>query len=371
MLNSYTPTCAVDSLWMQSPSSLREAPLRPLNTSRQRMNALQGYRLSNGKSIEALESRLLLSAAHASDSGLTGEQLTRLHNAGRAELHHTAASSAGMSARGHSILSSALAQLSAQDSAGTVNWGSIRNSDGRPAVSIHTHGNLKRLLRRLESLGFSLLDSAPQLHRVNGYLPISSLAQAAALPHVFSITAISKPIIHSVGRAVDQADSVTHVDLARSLYGLTGAGVKVGVISDSVGRAGGGLADSVASGDLPNNVQVLKDGLPGDSDEGRALLEEIHDLAPGASLAFYSGDSDQNAMAAAVIALKNAGCKIIVDDLGYPDEPFFQDGVISKAINQFVAAGGSYFSAVGNDGNSGYMRHQRQVHHQQQPFHLA
>ena len=84
---------------------------------------------------------------------------------------------------------------------------------------------------------------------------------------------------------------------------------------------------------------------------------------PGATFAFYSGDSDQSSTATAVTSLKNAGCKIIVDDLGYSDEPMFQDGVISTAINSFVAGGGSYFSAIGNDGNSGYM-HRPQIHHQ-------
>ena len=79
----------------------------------------------------------------------------------------------------------------------------------------------------------------------------------------------------------------------------------------------GGLAASVASGDLPNNVTVLKDGSAGDTDEGRAILEEIHDLAPNASLYFYSGDGDENTMVTAVNALKNAGCKVIVDDISY------------------------------------------------------
>ena len=78
-------------------------------------------------------------------------------------------------------------------------------------------------------------------------------------------------------------------------------------------------------------------------------------MAPGAQLYFYSGDGAQDAMVSGINALKAAGCNIIDDDLGYQDEPMFQDGVISKAINSFVAAGGSYFSAIGNDGSSGYL----------------
>ena len=136
--------------------------------------------------------------------------------------------------------------------------------------------------------------------------------------------------------------------------------MKIGVISDSVNQVSPGLAGSMASGDLPNNVQVLQDGQPGDTDEGRAMLEEIHDLAPDAALAFYSGDGEQDEMVTAIKTLQGAGCKIIVDDLGYYGEPMFQDGVISEAITQYTALGNSYFSAIGNDANSGYLRNDLQ-----------
>jgi len=43
------------------------------------------------------------------------------------------------------------------------------------------------------------------------------------------------------------------------------------------------------------------------------------------------------------------GAKIIVDDIGYPDEPFFQDGVVAQAIEAAAQQGVAYFSAAGND----------------------
>ncbi len=43
------------------------------------------------------------------------------------------------------------------------------------------------------------------------------------------------------------------------------------------------------------------------------------------------------------------GAKVIVDDVIYLDEPFFQDGPIAAAVNDVTAAGVSYFSAAGND----------------------
>ncbi len=86
------------------------------------------------------------------------------------------------------------------------------------------------------------------------------------------------------------------------------------------------------------------------------MLEEIYDIAPGAQLYFYTAGQSQDDMVTAINRLQLNGCNIMVDDVGFTDEPFFQDGVISTAINKFVSAGGSYVSAIGNDGNSGYLR---------------
>ena len=40
---------------------------------------------------------------------------------------------------------------------------------------------------------------------------------------------------------------------------------------------------------------------------------------------------------------------MIVDDVSYFEEPFFQDGPVAVAINEVVAKGVAYFSAAGND----------------------
>jgi hypothetical protein len=47
-------------------------------------------------------------------------------------------------------------------------------------------------------------------------------------------------------------------------------------------------------------------------------------------------------MANAISSLKAAGCNVIVDDLGFIDEPYFQvAGPINDAINSYVAGGGT------------------------------
>ena len=154
---------------------------------------------------------------------------------------------------------------------------------------------------------------------------------------------------------LSEGDAVMGSDLARQRLGITGAGIMVGVLSDSINQVGGGIAASVASGDLPAGVVVLKDYTGSDAtDEGRAMSEIVHDIAPGASLAFYTAFDGENDFANGIRALAAAGCKVIVDDVGYFHEPYFQDGVVARAVADVVASGVAYFSAAGNSSDNSY-----------------
>lgn len=126
-------------------------------------------------------------------------------------------------------------------------------------------------------------------------------------------------------------------------------------------------ADDVASFDLPGNashpygnttpVTVLKDFTSSSNveDEGRGMLQLIHDVVPQAKLAFYTANISEVDFAAGIIALKNAGCNVICDDVGYFDEPMFSDGPVGQAIDQVTAAGVVYTSSAGNDDAAGYV----------------
>src|SRR5262249_55815470 len=106
---------------------------------------------------------------------------------------------------------------------------------------------------------------------------------------------------------------------------------------------------SQASGDLPG-VTVPPDPRcrRGSGDEGTAMLEIVHDLAPGARLLF-SGPSTSLEMVDTIGCLTSSGADVIVDDLGFFTEPFFEDGPVAQAAAAAVAAGVSYHSAAGND----------------------
>ena len=143
--------------------------------------------------------------------------------------------------------------------------------------------------------------------------------------------------------------------LDESGLNVNGTGIKVGVLSDSFNDLGGAAADE-ADGALPSasKVQVLEDLASGGTDEGRAMMQVIHDIAPGASLAFYTADKSEQDFANGILALAAAGCKVICDDVSYFDEPFFQNGVIAQAIQTVEAEGVTYVTSAGNNASNGY-----------------
>ncbi len=154
-------------------------------------------------------------------------------------------------------------------------------------------------------------------------------------------------------------------DIVRRGYNLDGTGVTVGVISDSYNSIPGNYAGiDVSNGDLPGAgnpngyttpVQILQEYPFGQGvDEGRAMLQIVHDIAPNAHLAFTTGFVSAGNFAQGIEQLFTAGCNVIVDDVTYMTEPFFQDGRVATAVDDVVSNGATYFSAAGNFGNKSY-----------------
>lgn len=147
------------------------------------------------------------------------------------------------------------------------------------------------------------------------------------------------------GSRLSEGDTTHKAALARSSFAATGAGINIGVLSDGVSS----LATAQSSGDLPA-VTVLP-GQGGSGDEGTAMLEIVHDLAPGANLFFATAFTSQASFAANIVALQAAGCNIIVDDVLYFREAVFQDDNVAQSVNTVTALGALYFSSAGNEGN--------------------
>ena len=231
----------------------------------------------------------------------------------------------------------------------------VKLIDNRVVVDAVASGDVNSLKADLESLG---MQHAVAFGRfVSGQLPISAIPAAARLTSLrFARSAVA---VMSAGAVTSQGDVAMRSDIARANLGVNGAGVTVGVLSDSFNCLGGASTD-VTNGDL-SPVTVIQEistcvgGLSGEGDdEGRAMLQIVHDVAPGANLAFASALNGIASYATNIQSLAAAGAKVIVDDVLYLIEPMFQDGIVAQAVNQVVGGGAAFFSAAGNQGRLSY-----------------
>ncbi|NLV28408.1 MAG: S8 family serine peptidase [Methanomicrobiales archaeon] len=161
---------------------------------------------------------------------------------------------------------------------------------------------------------------------------ISSLCQA------ISIT--DEPGLHlheekTIETGVDNLQTIqTEGDLLvrsngiREVFGASGNGVKIGVIGNGVES----LAQSQKSGEL-GKITVLETG---SGDEGTAMLEIIHDIAPDAELFFNAYGGNSSEFKKAVTDLAESGCQVICDDLYFFRQPFLEDGDVADHIRDVL-----------------------------------
>ena len=227
--------------------------------------------------------------------------------------------------------------------------GDVSIEHGAVAVDVYVSGDPDVAARQLEGLGMDVAAIATDpVAVVEGFLPLDALAAAAKL----GVTASVLPVQGGgtdTGSVASQGVAPHNITAAQAVAGTTGAGIDVGVISDSINQVGGGVAGAQATDDLPANTVVLKDD-PGQSDEGRAMAEIVYDEAPGVnSIMFASGTVVGAAdKADSINQLTAAGADVIADDIFYLSEPFFQDGVVSQAVDNAKTAGVAYFASAGN-----------------------
>ena len=220
--------------------------------------------------------------------------------------------------------------------------------DPSGAVQVYVHttvtGEGERAALEESGVGIELFDEEEGI--VQGWMPLSSLESVAGLEFVRRISAPDYAVPRT-GTVNSQGDRISRAGVLRGISGLSGAGVKVGVISDGVDSR----ADAVATGDLPGELDIDPER-SGTGDEGTALLEIVHDLAPGARLAF-SGPGTSLEMVESIRwladeAFGGTGSDIIVDDLGFFAEPYFEDGIVARAAQEAAAGGAVFVSSAGN-----------------------
>ena len=158
---------------------------------------------------------------------------------------------------------------------------------------------------------------------------------------------------------ISEGDTILNANLLRAT-GVDGTGVKVGVLSDSYDKAAGAVthaAGDIASDNLPGaantcghtTVSTIADAAGSGTDEGRAMMQIVHDLAPGSPLDFATAFTSEPSFATNITKLANQGAKVIVDDVTYFDEPMYQDGIVEQAVTGVRAQGVDYFSSSANN----------------------
>ncbi len=216
------------------------------------------------------------------------------------------------------------------------------------------------------------------LPTIDVFFPVSRLLELNQYFDIINFVRTMYPSFVGQGVVTSQGDSVQTSDVVRESFNtviddqvvpIDGRGVKVGVISNSVNTqpftGQSKLTVDVLNGDLPgvgnpNNyeqpVEVLLDYPFGvQSDEGRAMMQIIHDVAPGAELSFHTGTISPRSFELGVQALAAADCDLIVDDVTFVTEKFFGISRIGQVIQDFVQLDGKgYFSSAGNFADNAY-----------------
>jgi len=252
-------------------------------------------------------------------------------------------------------------------------------------------------VKQLTDAGVTIEIRDEARRRVQAHLPVSRLNAVAGLAIVDAIR-LPTYARRRVGNVTSEGDAILRSDAVRAQLALDGTGVRVGVISDGLkgvfatgcttqctGVDGGPIAtaDLPAAAGVRNASGVLTaasggiigrsfqangdlEGLPpatpacafpGAGAEGTALLEIVHDIAPGAKLSFANFDTDL-AFNQAVNFLA-ASNDVVIDDIGFFGEPY--DGTSSVSRNTAAALNNpdfpirAYFTSGGNDADEHYI----------------
>jgi len=253
------------------------------------------------------------------------------------------------------------------------------NGAGQVQVYVKVAAADATLLETLVTAGVTVERVSDDLTLVQGWVSPNALSALAAVAAVESVRLPDYGFVQT-GSVTTEGDAIIRADLVRSTFGVTGAGVKVGVISDGVG----GLSASQASGDLGAVDTTTCNSVGGDPTasgaEATAMLEIVHDIAPDAQLYFghfESATSGTDLDFNAAVTCLAAHTDVVIDDISWFNDGHY-DGtstVSTSTSNHLNLAGNPirlYSTSVGNyslehyrdtfvDTNDGYHDHKFQA----------
>lgn len=291
----------------------------------------------------------------------------------------------------------------ASQEAADIADGAISDDSGRVMVMINLNGlvSFKEAKRAIKasnsSLTITAVDKSYRAGVLEGYIDVDDVASVATTFGVGNVMLEAKPehnrnllkaaqqtggtnvvsgqTLTPLGTAFDQGVTQHRVDTINKFYNTAatsdyeGQGMQIACLSDSFGATTTTTtATDVANFDLPgaannpagNTTPVFVYGdFTGGTDEGRAMCQIVYKMAPKAAVGFATADTGEVGFANSIRGLagiagftvsgQTFAADVICDDVGYSDEPFFEDGIVSGGVNDAVAAGVSYFSSAGND----------------------
>jgi hypothetical protein len=236
---------------------------------------------------------------------------------------------------------------------GTNAWmrDGVVHVDTAGRIQTYVMGDPTELGASLRNLG-ALVDGSDRVSQLTeAWLPADKFDDIARLG---AVRQIEVPAYATFNTVTSQGDSVHKADKVRSQfaqYGIDGTGIKVGVISDGAGH----IADVGA--ELPS--VTIDPSHPGSGNEGTAMMEIVHDLAPGAQL-YFSGVGNGTAfgMSQSINWLVSQGCNVIVDDVTFFDQGFFSDTLLANTAQNAINQGVVYVTAAGNQADHGHWQGQ-------------
>jgi len=244
------------------------------------------------------------------------------------------------------------------------------DSQGRVQIAVHYDCASRTPIGALRTAGLAVGASVhvPPLCSIEGWVHTRDIPEMASLGAVRSVdlprySRIIKPVTRSFPRAQSSvsaiidgnAVSITRADQFIGATGKNGAGVAIGMMSDDVAS----LALIQSRGELPQDIKVLTptgQSSPArpSTDEGTMLLEELHAVAPGASLNFCAPQTDVEYVRC-LSELIAAGATIVADDLEYPGEDVMSaESALAQSVAALLAQNPNVllFSAAGNENQS-------------------
>lgn len=244
--------------------------------------------------------------------------------------------------------------------------GSLLRQGGRVLVRVRFDHGAIASRDEVRATGAQVLSASRRYQSATVAVVPADLEPLASVPTVAAMSPIRTPMLLAScegGSIISEGVGQLNADEAREEFAIDGTGVTVGVLSDSYDEATGAATDAnedIQSEDLPGleneclgqktPISVIEEfESPEATDEGRGMLQIVHDMAPNATLSFATAFEGEEGFAKNIEKLATAGAKVIVDDVAYFEEPFFQDGPVAGAINKVTGKGVTYLSAAGND----------------------